>query len=272
MTIKEFSKLCGCNPQTLRYYDHQNLLKPVRVDKWSGYRFYDEEQALIFVKIKNLQRAGFTIQEIKVLLHKEDTEIYRAFDLKIAEEEKRIREIKEIQKAYQTEIISMEKKLETLREKIREAREIYEPAEEFGIDKEDYAEVLETLDSMLSRITESGDLSRLEFNEYAEDETGTEERYFEGVLNNPDYEIVFERHGWKYVKDFWGDLPVMDVKTGYLLLFRLDVSKTNKMAFANTVIGICCAHAESPLKIGCTVLDSQDGNNHFWLVTYEDTV
>ena len=29
MTIKEFSRLCGCNPQTLRYYDHVDLLKPV---------------------------------------------------------------------------------------------------------------------------------------------------------------------------------------------------------------------------------------------------
>lgn len=34
MTIKEFSRLCGCNPQTLRYYDHVDLLKPVKVDKY----------------------------------------------------------------------------------------------------------------------------------------------------------------------------------------------------------------------------------------------
>ena len=46
MTIKEFARLCGCNPQTLRYYDHVNLLKPVKVDQWSGYRYYDEEKLL----------------------------------------------------------------------------------------------------------------------------------------------------------------------------------------------------------------------------------
>lgn len=28
MTIKEFTKLCNCNPQTLRYYDKEDLLKP----------------------------------------------------------------------------------------------------------------------------------------------------------------------------------------------------------------------------------------------------
>ena len=98
MTIKEFARLCGCNPQTLRYYDHVNLLKPVKVDQWSGYRFYEEEQALAFVKIKNLQKAGFTIEEIKELLDKDNHVIYKAFDAKIAEEEKRLQEIKAIQK------------------------------------------------------------------------------------------------------------------------------------------------------------------------------
>ena len=51
MTIKEFANLCGCNPQPLRYYDHMNLLKPMKVDEWTGYRYYEDEQALDFVKI-----------------------------------------------------------------------------------------------------------------------------------------------------------------------------------------------------------------------------
>lgn len=63
MTIKEFAHICGCNPQTLRYYNQIDLLKPVKVDRQSGYRYYDEEQAYVFVKIKNLQKAGFTIDE-----------------------------------------------------------------------------------------------------------------------------------------------------------------------------------------------------------------
>ena len=77
MTIKEFARLCGCNPQTLRYYDHVDLLKPVKVDPWTGYRYYDEEHALAFVKIKNLQKAGFTIDEIKELLDKDKGPYYR---------------------------------------------------------------------------------------------------------------------------------------------------------------------------------------------------
>ena len=49
MTIKEFAKLLNCNTQTLRYYDKINLLKPVKVDKFSSYRYYEKEQALRFI-------------------------------------------------------------------------------------------------------------------------------------------------------------------------------------------------------------------------------
>lgn len=83
MTIKEFSRLCGCNPQTLRYYDHVDLLKPVKVDSWTGYRYYDEDQALQFVKIKNLQMAGFSIDEIRGLLDADNDTIFKAFSAKI---------------------------------------------------------------------------------------------------------------------------------------------------------------------------------------------
>lgn len=79
MTIKEFAKLCGCNPQTLRYYDRVGLLKPVRVDTYSGYRFYDEEQAVTFVKIKNLQSALFTKEQLEAIRQKV-TESMRTYD------------------------------------------------------------------------------------------------------------------------------------------------------------------------------------------------
>lgn len=49
------------------------------------------------MKIKNLQKAGFTIDDIKELLDKDNRAIYEAFEAKIAEEEKRLQEIKAIQ-------------------------------------------------------------------------------------------------------------------------------------------------------------------------------
>lgn len=49
MTIKEFANLCKCNTQTLRYYDKIDLLKPIKVDSWSKYRYYTQSQAKDFV-------------------------------------------------------------------------------------------------------------------------------------------------------------------------------------------------------------------------------
>lgn len=100
MTIKEFASLCGCGTQTLRYYDRIDLLKPGKVDPWFGYRYYSKSQAIDFVKIKNLQAADFTIDEIKALLTMPDTQVYEAFDRKIAEQAQKRKRIKEIQQSY----------------------------------------------------------------------------------------------------------------------------------------------------------------------------
>ena len=39
ITIQGFAKLCGCTTQTLRYYDRTGILKPAKVDEWTGYRY-----------------------------------------------------------------------------------------------------------------------------------------------------------------------------------------------------------------------------------------
>ena len=120
MTIKEFAKLCECNPQTLRYYDSIDLLKPVKVDEWSGYRYYDKEQAIDYVKIKNLQKAGFTIDEIKNLVTQDDATIFNAFETKVREAEARLAEIKEIRQSYQSEMNTIKNKLTDIKNKILE--------------------------------------------------------------------------------------------------------------------------------------------------------
>ena len=125
MTIKEFSNLCGCNPQTIRYYDRMNLLTPVKVDDWTGYRFYDEEQALDFVKIKNLQTAGFSIDEIKGLLNASDEAIYDAFSQKIKEQEEHLKKMIEIRESYQNEITMIKNKIKELHSSIKNSMETY---------------------------------------------------------------------------------------------------------------------------------------------------
>ena len=100
MTIKEFASLCGCSTQTLRYYDKIDLLKPVKVDPWSGYRYYSKQQSIDFVKIKNLQAADFTIDQIKELLSMSDKQVYEAFEQKIEQQSRKLERIKEIQQSY----------------------------------------------------------------------------------------------------------------------------------------------------------------------------
>ena len=83
ITIQGFAKLCGCNAQTLRYYDRIGLMRPAKVDEWTGYRYYEEEQALTFIRIRSLQQADFSIEEIKTLLEGDDALLQAAFERKI---------------------------------------------------------------------------------------------------------------------------------------------------------------------------------------------
>ena len=43
MHIKEFARLTGVSPRTLRYYEELGLLKPLQVDQKTGYRLYGDE-------------------------------------------------------------------------------------------------------------------------------------------------------------------------------------------------------------------------------------
>ena len=155
MTIKVFAKLCDCNPQTLRYYDSVGLLKPAEVDSWTGYRYYNEEQAVTFVKIRNLQKAGFAIEEIKELLLKDDLAIAKAFDAKIAEAEAHLREIKAIRASYLTEMSTIKEKINETRERIITDIKNYNPEEEFGMPRSDYEAMLAGIEQCFREAAES---------------------------------------------------------------------------------------------------------------------
>ena len=274
MTIKEFARLCGCNPQTLRYYDHVDLLKPVKVDQWSGYRYYDEEQALAFVKIKNLQKAGCTIDEIKELLDKDNHVIYKAFDAKIAEEEKRLQEIKAIQKSYQTEMTDMKKKLETIRDMVKESMEAYDPSEEFGIDRDTYSHMIESVNGFFESMISRNDDSDFEYSEYSDSDESVEEPEYVDLLNNPNYEIVYEKHGWDFVKDFFSEFSTLDEGRDYAMVFLLSQSKGNHNAFVNTALGMLLScnpkDPDNKRSLSCNVSNSKDGQNHFWLLKHKN--
>ncbi|MDD6878854.1 MAG: MerR family transcriptional regulator [bacterium] len=63
--IGKFAKIVDTSIRTLRYYDEIDLLKPIEIDLFTGYRYYSKEQIDDFNIIKSLQYVGFSLEEIK---------------------------------------------------------------------------------------------------------------------------------------------------------------------------------------------------------------
>jgi len=57
---------------TLRYYDALDLLKPVKVDPFTGYRYYSAKQFVSLNRILALKEVGFSLEEIACILHPAD--------------------------------------------------------------------------------------------------------------------------------------------------------------------------------------------------------
>ena len=68
LKIGQFSLLAHVTVKTLRYYDEIGLLKPVLVDRYSGYRYYHNAQLVILGQINSLKRIGFSLEEITVII------------------------------------------------------------------------------------------------------------------------------------------------------------------------------------------------------------
>jgi effector-binding domain-containing protein len=66
--IGDFSKLSRISVKTLRFYDEMDLLKPVEVDRFSGYRYYEYGQLARLNRILALKDLGFSLEEIGKLL------------------------------------------------------------------------------------------------------------------------------------------------------------------------------------------------------------
>ena len=67
LRIGEFSQLMQVTVKTLRHYEQKGLLLPNEVDEWTGYRYYGIGQMQTLQAIRDLQRLGFSLDEIKDL-------------------------------------------------------------------------------------------------------------------------------------------------------------------------------------------------------------
>ena len=68
LKIGYFSLLSGVPVKTLRYYDELGLLKPIAVDRWTGYRYYSVSQLPRLNRILALKDLGFSLEQIEEVL------------------------------------------------------------------------------------------------------------------------------------------------------------------------------------------------------------
>ena len=291
ITIQGFAKLCGCNTQTLRYYDRIGLLTPAKVDEWTGYRYYEEEQALLFVKIKNLQQADFSIEEIKVLLPGDDDLLAAAFERKIQEQQQKLERIREIQRSYLKETMDMQKLVSTIIGFMEE--QLNSPAlwEEFGIDMGRKAEITAKahamLADMLAKNREALETVTLTMDDQAI--TGAENVIraiqdgnldtADRILVNPDgteepdgipedADVVFERHGWSHISEWIREMPLLkEAGERYCVFEQTAESAANTVGLPMMML-VMMASEMDELKGGvtCNTTPSKDGRNHFTLL------
>lgn len=291
ITIQGFAKLCGCNTQTLRYYDRIGLLTPAKVDEWTGYRYYEEDQALLFVKIKNLQQADFSIEEIKTLLPGDDDLLAAAFERKIEEQQQKLERIREIQRSYLKETMDMQKLVSTIISFVDE--HLNNPAlwEEFGVDMDRKPEIAAKahalMANMMAENRETLETVTLTMDDQAV--TGAENviRAFEGgnldtagkILINPDGTeepdgvpedavVVFERHGWSHISEWIREMPIPEEAGERYCVFELTAESAANCKGLPTMMLVMMASEMDELKGGvtCNSRLSKDGQNHFTLL------
>jgi len=68
MTIGEFARSSRLSPKSLRLYDELGLLRPVRIDPSSGYRYYDDTQLEAARLVAVLRRLDVPLVEIQAIL------------------------------------------------------------------------------------------------------------------------------------------------------------------------------------------------------------
>ena len=292
ITIQGFAKLCGCNTQTLRYYDRIGLLAPAKVDEWTGYRYYEEDQAMRFVKIKNLQQADFSIEEIRPLLEENEDRLAEAFERKIEEQQQKLERIRKIQRSYLKETMDMQNMIRTITDFVEGRMGDPKLWKEFGLDDAQDTEISARVHEMLADwLTEIRNASGEIAQSMAREEANVMKTVMDAMTNNnpegkdlimaaakddnqamgneipADAEKVFERSGWEHISDWLAEVPdLSDGKQNFFEFKVRDDSPVNDGGFPTLALAVMAA------KFGamnggmtCNAGRSSDGINYFTL-------
>ncbi len=95
LKIGEFSSLSRISIRMLRYYDESNLLKPAYIDKFTGYRYYQESQLTLAGRINALRDMGFGVTAMSGILNGDVEVLQQALLLRRSELEEQKRMVYE---------------------------------------------------------------------------------------------------------------------------------------------------------------------------------
>ena len=292
ITIQGFAKLCGCSAQTLRFYDRIDLLKPARVDERTGYRYYDEEQSLLFLKIKTLQQADFSIEEIKKLLPGDDDLLLSAVDRKIKELHRKLKQVQKIKGSYLREKTGMRNMVHMFTDFLEGQIDRPSMWKEFDLDDKQRTEtqekVQEKLADWLTQCREASSEIARQINSQDANaikeimdtmESGNpageamlysitnEENRFGGDIPK-NAQKVFERSGWEHVSEWINDIPDLGSGKQNYFLFRVcEGSPVTDPGFPIMLLAVMDVLYDA-MKGGmnCRIDRSSDGLNHFELM------
>lgn len=108
--IGQFSKITKITIKALHYYHEYGILVPVRIDQFSGYRYYSEDQLEKARIIKELKTLDFSLKDIKDILenYSEDADIFKNISDKYVQISNKIVKLKEIQNNLEIILLQME--------------------------------------------------------------------------------------------------------------------------------------------------------------------
>lgn len=71
-SISQTAKIVDMTAEALRHYDRIDLVKPCRVDEWTGYRYYSQQEIVRLNTIRALRCMDISLSEIKAILEYDD--------------------------------------------------------------------------------------------------------------------------------------------------------------------------------------------------------
>ncbi len=109
MTVRELARTTGITPDAVRHYVRIGLLRPER-DERNGYKLFFERDVIRVRFIRCAQRLGYTLKEIKRILHENEggraghSQVGALLERHISENRKKLAELNALQRRMEKAI------------------------------------------------------------------------------------------------------------------------------------------------------------------------